>query len=202
MNNKGFTLVEVIAVIALLGLVIIITSTGIIGGGTRAKEKMLETKIKNIEKAAVLYGQDNRDKINIYIDGKDDSGVCLTDEELNEYKSKYPLCYKEGEDKPISNCYYYFDDKNDSESSNDTTLIDVGFLADNPDGDDSTNDAYLEYDDKDNKIIKNPIDENKSMNSCKIQIYEKYGKIYAVYQTELNDGDEEAKKEYKLNCWK
>ena len=76
------------------------------------------------------------------------NGIILKDEELNEYKSKYPLCYKEDEDKLISNCYYYFDDKNDSDTSNDTTLIDVGFLAD-----DSTNDAYLEYDDKDNRNI-------------------------------------------------
>ena len=90
MNNKGFTLVEVIAVIALLGLVIIITSTGILSGESKAKEKMLETKIKNIEKAAVLYGQDYRHKINL--EGSD--------------PSNHPLCYKNGS--LISNCYYYF----------------------------------------------------------------------------------------------
>ena len=173
MNKKGFTLVEVIVVISLLGLVVIITSTSILSGSTRAKEKMLETKIKNIEKAAILYGQDNRNKIN----------VIGNDSDL------HPLCFKEGSATPIPNCYYF------SNNGTNSSVITVGFLADNPDGDDTTDDAYLEYD-KDSDIV-NPVDESKVMNSCEIQIYQKYGKIYADF-IEEKDGNNV----YNKNCWK
>lgn len=175
MNKRGFTLVEVIVVISLLGLVVIISSTNILGGSTRAKEKMLETKIKNIEKAAVLYGQDFRHKINVL--------------STNNY-TQYPLCFKNNGTTHISNCYYY------SNNSNTPSTITVGFLA-NP-GNDSEGNAiepYISYDE--GNIIKNPVDESKNMKDCEIQIYQKYGKIYADYIETI-----EGNNEYNKKCWK
>ena len=153
MNKRGFTLVEVIVVISLLGLVLIITSTNILGGSTKAKEKMLQTKIENIERAAVLYGQDNRDNFT-----RDDTLTGVS-ECLNEY------CNGK------SNCYCYYNGSN--------TKITVEFLA-NPGVDEDNNpiEPYINYDE--DGIIKNPVD-GTEMNDKKIQIYQKYGKIYAVY---------------------
>lgn len=64
MNNKGFTLVEIISVIALLGLVIGICVPSIMNASTNVKKKTLQTKVDSIEKAAVLYGQDHRENFN------------------------------------------------------------------------------------------------------------------------------------------
>ena len=61
MNKKGFTLVELLSVIVLLGLIMGIASYGVMRAGKKAKERTLLTKIKNIEKAAVLYGQDHKE---------------------------------------------------------------------------------------------------------------------------------------------
>lgn len=149
MNKNGFTLVEVISVIALLGLIIGIAVPSVVISGNKAKERTLNSKIENIEKAAVMYGQDNR---------------------ANFTNSNCDLC------KGITNCYCY-----------DGTIT-VGNLA-NPDGNDDTEDGYIEYDDKDGKLILNSTDETKSLNNCEIQIYQKYGKIYAVYD---KSGE---------NCW-
>lgn len=140
MNNKGFTLVEVLSVIALLALVVII-SVPIIGNvSENIKKNTLNTKIKNIEKAAVLYGQEHRESF---------TDKCNTSEE--------DLCYGvSGE----CNCY-----------NNNITVQDL------------LDEGKIEGDAKDsgNKEIFNPLKDNKKLNDCKIQIYEKYGKIYAVY---------------------
>ena len=170
MNKKGFTLVEVISVIALLGLIIGLAVPNVMRSTKKAKERTLNTKIKNIEKAAVLYGQDNRGKFT-----KD-----MTEPGISECLKKY--CPKDDENNPISNCYCF------------ETTITVNALAEGPDGDEDTDDAYIEYDDKENKKILNSTDESKYLNDCEIQIYQKYGKIYAVYTKSVND-------EYNRNCW-
>jgi len=58
MNNKGFTLVEILAVIILLGLIIGIAVPGITRANRKAKEKALASKVENLEKAAILYAQE------------------------------------------------------------------------------------------------------------------------------------------------
>ena len=55
-NNKGFTLVEIISVIVLLGLIIGIAVPSVMNASTNVKKKTLQTKVDNIEQAAVLYG--------------------------------------------------------------------------------------------------------------------------------------------------
>ena len=145
MNNKGFTLIEIIAVVALLAIIIIITVPMIGNSGENVKKKTLQTKIDNIESAAVLYGQDNR----------------------GDFTSSCSLCTG------ITNCTC-FKDEIDVE-----TLISDGRLKE-----DEIRDG--------NKVIVNPLDETKTLNDCEIQIYQKYGKIYAVYEkTESN----------KNTCW-
>lgn len=174
MNKRGFTLVEVISVIVLLGLLIGIAVPNVMKSSKKAKERTLLTKIENIEKAAVLYGQDKRNKIS---------------RQINNGETAYSLCIKKGSTDAINNCYYYSDD------GTTPTTITVGFLA-NPDGDETTDDGYIEYDDKVYKTIKNSMDESKYLNDCKIQIYQKYGKIYAVYDKTYTDDTKD-----DMKCW-
>lgn len=152
MNKKGFTLVELLSVIVLLGLIMGIASYGVIRAGNKAKERTLLTKIKNIEKAAVLYGQDHKE---------------------NFISSTKEFCTG------ITDCRYY------KESITVSTLLE-----------EDANGPYINGDNESNNIL-NPTDDKKNMNNCKIQIYEKYGKIYAVYESKNKDLDDEITK-----CWK
>ena len=153
MNKKGFTLIELLSVIVLIGLILGMATTGVIRGQKKAKEKTLATKVKNIEKAAIVYGQNHRENF-----VSSNSGYCEN----------------------IDNCKYY-----DVEITVSTLL-----------GEDDGNGPYINADDEE-KNIKNPTDDTKNMNDCKIQIYQKYGKIYAVYLNKSNDEDNGTTK-----CWK
>lgn len=63
-NKKGFTLVELLVVIALLGLLITISIPIGLKVSKQIKEKMLETKIETIEKGAIVWGQNNKRLLN------------------------------------------------------------------------------------------------------------------------------------------
>ena len=58
-KNKGFTLVELLAVIVILALLVAIAVPGVIAISSRVKEKMYCSKISDIEAAARLYAEDN-----------------------------------------------------------------------------------------------------------------------------------------------
>ena len=79
MNKKGFTLIEILVVIALLGLLLSLVVVEVTKLGTKAKEKTLLTKIRNIEKAAILYGQDYNGEWNktCNINGSDYSCIVI-----------------------------------------------------------------------------------------------------------------------------
>ncbi len=63
MKKKGFSLVELLAVIIILGLVTVIAVTSINGVSKIIKDKMYKEKIEMIEEAAELWGQDNKNVI-------------------------------------------------------------------------------------------------------------------------------------------
>ncbi len=60
-NNKGFTLVELLAVIVILALLITIAVPSTIAISNKLKENMFCKKIDSIEVAAKLYGEDRKD---------------------------------------------------------------------------------------------------------------------------------------------
>ena len=62
-NTKGFTLVEIIVVIALIALLFVIAVPAAIQFATNNKEKLKETRITLIENAAADYGEDNSDDV-------------------------------------------------------------------------------------------------------------------------------------------
>ena len=133
MNNKGFTLIEILSVIVLLSIVITLTVTVSNNVNKNAKIQLLNSKIESIEKAAVLYGQEN-------------------DDFTKSCNSENEPCYNK------VNCYCY------------NNLVTVQTLVDN---------KLIQYD-ADNNVV-NPVNESKNINECNIQLYKKYGKIYAIY---------------------
>ena len=58
-NKKGFTLVELLAVIVVLSLVMIIAIPAITKNSSSAKEAILKTKVNLIVDEAVIWGEDN-----------------------------------------------------------------------------------------------------------------------------------------------
>lgn len=60
-NNKGFTLVELLAVIVILAILVTIAVPSTITISNKLKENMYCKKIDSIEISAKLYGEDRRD---------------------------------------------------------------------------------------------------------------------------------------------
>ncbi len=59
MNNKAFTLIELLAVIVVLGLLVTITTPNIINAINLSREKAYERQVKLIEEAAERWAIDN-----------------------------------------------------------------------------------------------------------------------------------------------
>jgi len=79
MNNKGFTMVEIIAVIAILGLLVVITTPAYNSISSNIKEKNYNSKKSTIESQTLSYVEKYlKDKV---YDGtkKDGSGNIITE---------------------------------------------------------------------------------------------------------------------------
>ena len=60
MNKKGFTLIEILVVIALIGLIFGLGVPGIIKLKENMNKRSLNSKIALVESSAVLWGNDNK----------------------------------------------------------------------------------------------------------------------------------------------
>ena len=83
MKNKGFTLIEILAVVAIMGVLIIMIVPGIMAVRSNVLENALENRISMIENAAKDYAQ----------------------EHINEVKSTVTSSY-DGTKGPNDNCIY------------------------------------------------------------------------------------------------
>ncbi len=82
-DNKGFTLVELLAVIVVLAIIISIAVPSTMSISKRIRKNMFCSKIDFIETQAQLYGEDRKDSFgNIKIDGKNYPGKTVTVKEL------------------------------------------------------------------------------------------------------------------------
>ena len=63
MNKRGFTLVELLAVIIILSLLALITTTAITKIVKDSKEELSDTQIALIKSTAEMWGADNIDKL-------------------------------------------------------------------------------------------------------------------------------------------
>lgn len=62
-NKKGFTLVELLVVITIIGLLVVIAVPSSMTISKKVKVKMYDSKIELIEQAAILWGQENKEII-------------------------------------------------------------------------------------------------------------------------------------------
>lgn len=161
-NNKGFTLVEIISVVVILGLLAIISIPIVSNVSDNIKKKTLNTKIENIEKAAVLYGQNHRENFNTTCNGEGKPCYNITGD---------------------CKCYEEIDADNNIVDINVEKLISEGLIEE---------DATVEIGGTPTKVITNSLNEEEYLNNCQIQIYQKYGKIYATYLAKNTDNE---------TCW-
>ena len=106
--KKGFSLIELIAVIALLGILITIASISVTSLKKNSEEKLLNEKIKYIETGALKWGEDNLNVlssscnyVNVYtfiaggyITGDEDDNSKLKIPGTNEYFNEKCVCVK------------------------------------------------------------------------------------------------------------
>ncbi len=78
MNKKGFTLVELLAVIVLIALVSILAFSGVGAVSKAIKKSIWENKIELIENGAIRYGEDNMYDLThpFIVDGKQEDITC------------------------------------------------------------------------------------------------------------------------------
>ena len=97
MNKKGFTLVELLVVIVIIGVLSVIIVPSVININKGINERLYEQKKENIEAAAVLYGNNNEEIFNgaeqvpVYVyelvdsnyftaDIENNKGICTSDD--------------------------------------------------------------------------------------------------------------------------
>ena len=59
-NQKGFTLVELLAVIVVIAILMTVASTSVFGILSDSKDKLLEEQISSLKEAAVTYVNSKR----------------------------------------------------------------------------------------------------------------------------------------------
>lgn len=88
MNKKGFTLVELLAVLVLISLLMGLAIPGINRISNNMKKKSYNQKIKLIESAAELWGQDNKTRLQTTSCNIDDNEVPCYKIEIKELLSE------------------------------------------------------------------------------------------------------------------
>ena len=94
MNNKGFTLVELLASVVILALILAIAIPGINNMSSQIRKKHLENTIKNIEIAASKYAFDTKEKL-VFVDKLVTEGYMQSDDGIvfDEVNNQKLNCY-------------------------------------------------------------------------------------------------------------
>ena len=64
LNKKGFTLVELLAVIVILSLLLLLAVTTVSSQFKNSKDELYDTQLNNVKLAAEMWGSDNKVKLN------------------------------------------------------------------------------------------------------------------------------------------
>lgn len=106
MKKKGFTLVELLAVIILLGLLTFVVMPSVIGFIKEAKEKSYQQQLSNLKESAIRYVSDHTDIIDeIEKNGK--YNISVNDLIANGYvrKTKDGKIYNPVNKEEINGCF-------------------------------------------------------------------------------------------------
>lgn len=176
MKNKGFTLVELLTVIVIIGLLVTISIPAASKIIKSSKEKAYNTKIEFIEDEAILYGETNIENVRKGIDfttgatslcefssGEHPTvtyttGLTYTDNILNGRDNTY-LCIRIKVSDLANNKYIKYDNEN--------------FCSNNANCNPSNENYY-------NNQVTNLIS-NNIINSCNVYIYYKNNRTYAYF---------------------
>ena len=84
LNRKGYTLIELLAVILIIGLVLGFSTYGIINAINSSKEKAAALSENSIKEAAETYATEKNDDSSYWLDitDKENKYFCITIEEL------------------------------------------------------------------------------------------------------------------------
>ena len=178
--KKGFTLVELLAVIVVLGLLMTIAIPAVLTVSNNVKKKSYETKIEMIENTAVSYGENNlKEHFKKAIKEGDPSKYGLVKIYL---EATGPVVT---ETDPADKTIYYAhkftvnDLAERGELTYDSTDRCTGTL---PAGL-TANNCKKNY----NNVIFNPVNDN-IVNNCNVYVYYKNNRIYATFdKTTCND---------------
>lgn len=105
MNEKGFTLVELMAVIVLISIIALIGVTSVIGIRRQMDTKLFEEKLTSAIASAEKWGDDNKDELNIFnVSPKKiltlgelvANGYYRSEEGVNPTTYNYDNCAKKG----------------------------------------------------------------------------------------------------------
>lgn len=178
MKKNGFTLVELLAVIVILGLLIAIAVPSALKLSNKVKEKSYSTKIDLIEQAAMNFGQSNLSLIK--------KGASLVD------TSKSFTCKMTYDGDNITDIVYsnkaYNPTATLAENEFWCTKVLLEDLVDANDLDWDEEGVCPECSDQKNynNVIVNPAT-NYIMNKCVVYVYYKYNRVYAVFDKKKCD---------------
>ena len=84
LNRKGYTLIELLAVILIIGLILGFSTYGIINAFNNSKNKSLTISVNSINEAAETYATEKNDDSSYWLDitDKENKYFCITIEEL------------------------------------------------------------------------------------------------------------------------
>jgi len=114
--RRGFTLIELIATMVILGLIALITIPTIQDALSKSKEGLLENQIKSIENIARSWGVKNISKVEdcyvLTLDELKQSGYLENDDVINpETKEELDGCIKINFDASINQYTYTYTEK-------------------------------------------------------------------------------------------
>ena len=148
MNRKGFTLVEILAVLVLIALVTVLAVTGTNSVNKRSKERLLNTKIVTAEEGLKAWNNDNENCFR-----SNDAVRCMIGMNFTcEKADSVNCCMVDSHNSNLLNCSVTF-----------------GTLA-------SAN--IIKYDDIINEIVKNPVDGSSLNDRLIRFIYDKNNRIF------------------------
>jgi len=183
MNNKGFTLVELLVVIVLIGLLIAISIPAASTIIKNSKEKAYSTRIEFIESSATIFGDSNKDYVRQGIDfTTNETHTCTFGEgERPDVIYSDPLTYSSNMLDGTTNTYLCIKVKVQDLADNNLLNYDVKDFCS---GNNNCNNTNKQYYDKQILNLTN----NNIINYCNVYIYYKNNRTYAYFDKKKCDG--------------